>query len=315
MACYVCDGSDFRIRKGTVRDDASLRILECEQWGLVTLSSLEHIRAGHYEESGMHGDARPSIASWLRATEQDDQRRFEMLQAALVNRTVLDFGCGAGVPRKAQAVAAEIAGVEPERRIREHWGDALALRASLKEVGDATYDVITAFHVFEHLADPRAMLTALGARLADRGRLVIEVPSSEDALLTLYDNEAFQRFTYWSQHLFLFNAQTLRRLAIQAGLRVASTRSREVSDRRTRGRLYDDLPQAHCRRICEIHSRCRHSDGKPEEQPRARLQTKRIGTLAFVSQYRPTEGVEIDGTWYSRECFLNGPTSSSSNSW
>ena len=39
-------------------------------------------------------------------------------------------------------------------------------------------------------------------------------------MLTLYDNEAFQRFTYWSQHLFLFNAETLRHLATQAGLQV-----------------------------------------------------------------------------------------------
>ena len=66
------------------------------------------------------------------------------------------------------------------------------------------------------------MLKELATRLKDRGRLVIEVPSSEDALLTLYENDAFQRFTYWSQHLFLFNAETLRRLATQAGLRVVS---------------------------------------------------------------------------------------------
>ena len=50
--------------------------------------------------------------------------------------------------------------------------------------------------------------------------MIIEVPSSEDALLTLFDCDAFQRFTYWSQHLFLFNAETLRQLASQAGLKV-----------------------------------------------------------------------------------------------
>jgi hypothetical protein len=51
---------------------------------------------------------------------------------------------------------------------------------------------------------------------------VVEVPNSEDVLLTLYDNEAFQRFTFWSQHLYLFNTETLRRLAEQAGLREVS---------------------------------------------------------------------------------------------
>lgn len=78
------------------------------------------------------------------------------------------------------------------------------------------------FHVVEHLPDPRAILKTLASMLAKNGRMVIEVPSSEDVLLTLYDSDAFQRFTYWCQHLYLFNAETLRRLAEQAGLRIVS---------------------------------------------------------------------------------------------
>ena len=62
----------------------------------------------------------------------------------------------------------------------------------------------------------------LGAKLSQNGRLVIEVPSSEDALLTLYDSDAFQRFTYWSQHLFLFNADNMRKLVKLAGFRIVS---------------------------------------------------------------------------------------------
>ena len=56
--------------------------------------------------------------------------------------------------------------------------------------------------------------------LKPEGRMVIEVPSADDALLTLYECDAFQRFTYWSQHLILFTAHTLERLALQAALRV-----------------------------------------------------------------------------------------------
>ena len=82
--------------------------------------------------------------------------------------------------------------------------------------------MITAFHVVEHLSDPIAVLKTLATKLTKKGRMVVEVPSSEDALLTLYDSSAFQHFTYWSQHLFLFNAETLRRLAKQAGLRIVS---------------------------------------------------------------------------------------------
>ncbi len=96
MTCYLCKHADFSVRKGAVRDDPSLKILECTNCGLVTLSSIQHIQSGHYEASGMHGDDLPSMECWLRETERDDQRRFEMLEAHLVSRKVLDFGCGAG---------------------------------------------------------------------------------------------------------------------------------------------------------------------------------------------------------------------------
>jgi 2-polyprenyl-3-methyl-5-hydroxy-6-metoxy-1,4-benzoquinol methylase len=189
---------------------------------LVMLSSFRHIGPFHYEGSGMHGSAVPSVEAWLRDTQQDDQRRFEMLKTALVNRRVLDFGCGAaGFVRKAHSLAAEAVGIEPERRVRQHWGDAVKVYDRLQDAGN-DYDLITAFHVVEHLPDPRGTLHDLSLCLADGGRLVVEVPSCDDALLTLYGSDAFQRFTYWSQHLFLFNAETLSRLAGQAGLRVVS---------------------------------------------------------------------------------------------
>jgi 2-polyprenyl-3-methyl-5-hydroxy-6-metoxy-1,4-benzoquinol methylase len=222
MACYLCGHSDFGRRPGAVRDDASLEILECSNCGLVALSSLQHIHAGHYANSGMHGDMLPSIEAWLRETEQDDQRRFEMLKHTMVNRKVLDFGCGAaGFLLRARRLAAEVVGIEPEQRICEHWGDTLRIHGDLAGAG-GDFDLITAFHVVEHLPDPRATMKELAQLLGERGRLVVEVPNSDDALLTLYDNDAFQRFTYWSQHLFLFNASTLRSLALQAGLRVVS---------------------------------------------------------------------------------------------
>ena len=52
--------------------------------------------------------------------------------------------------------------------------------------------------------------------------MIIEVPNADDALLDLYDCDAFQRFTYWSQHLFLYSASTLDMLAHQAGCRVVA---------------------------------------------------------------------------------------------
>lgn len=222
MSCYLCGGTEFTPREGVVRDDPSLRVVECPACGLVTLSSQEHIRPGHYEASGMHGEKPPPMEAYVRMGEHDDSRRVRMLEPLLINARVLDFGSGAGgFVQKAQALCADVAGVELERRVHEFWGDKMRLYHSPEEAG-GEYDLITAFHVFEHLPDPRAMMRTLAAMLKEKGRLVIEVPSADDALMTLYASDAFRRFTYWSQHLFLFNAETMRRLAVQAGLAVVA---------------------------------------------------------------------------------------------
>jgi SAM-dependent methyltransferase len=222
QSCYLCRATEFVTRRGTVRDNPALRVIECVACGLVTLTSRDHIGSKHYEESGMHGQSPQPIEAWLNESVTDDERRFEMLKPALVNRRVLDFGSGAGgFVRKAQSVVREIAAVEPEQRVQAHWRDRMTIYSSIDEAG-GDYDLITAFHVVEHLSDPRAMLTRLGTCLAPGGRLVIEVPSASDALLTLYDCEAFQRFTYWSQHLFLFTRRTTEDLLRQAGLRVVA---------------------------------------------------------------------------------------------
>jgi 2-polyprenyl-3-methyl-5-hydroxy-6-metoxy-1,4-benzoquinol methylase len=224
MNCYLCKSTSFSTRKGQVRDAPDLKMLECTNCGLVTLSSLEHIQAGFYEDSGMHGAEPTSIDAWLKVTDWDDQRRYDMVKTMLPNKNLLDFGCGAGgFLNKARQLAASVAGVELELRVQKHWHDQINIYPSVESAGGGGgYDLITAFHVVEHLSDPIAMLKTLATKLSKNGRMVVEVPSSEDALLTLYDSSAFQHFTYWSQHLFLFNAETLRQLAKQVGLRVVS---------------------------------------------------------------------------------------------
>ena len=227
-SCYLCSGSRFIVRDGTVRDSPEMQILECVDCGLVQLERSDHISRKFYEESGMHAEELKPMESWLKETRLDDQRRFQQLRPLLVNRRVLDFGCGAGgFVSNAKSLAAEAVGVEVEVRVTDFYENSdITIFSSIDKAarfsGGDGFHTITAFHVVEHLPDPRSVIQQLGKMLKSDGRLVIEVPSAGDALLTLYDCDAFQRFTYWSQHLFLFTAHTLGLLARQAGLRVVA---------------------------------------------------------------------------------------------
>lgn len=222
--CYLCSNQDFVPVRGVVRDRPEIPIKKCKACGLVFLSSFDHIGKESYQNSGMHG-GHVDIASWMRDTETDDERRFQYCKTSVAGKKVLDFGCGnGGFLVKSQAVAAEVTGLDLEEALVSHFH---ALRIPFVRSLDALkgrYDVITLFHVLEHLPDPRATLKELAAYLEPDGRIIIEVPNADDALLKLYESEAFSKFTYWSFHLFLYTSQTLAELFKQAGAKVEYVR-------------------------------------------------------------------------------------------
>jgi 2-polyprenyl-3-methyl-5-hydroxy-6-metoxy-1,4-benzoquinol methylase len=219
-ACYLCGGDRIREEAGRVRDNEAIKVLACRDCGLIFLSSFSHLTDGFYEHSGMR-DGHLHLEASLLETAPDDERRFRDSRELIAGRRLLDVGCGnGGFLLKARQVAKTAAGVEPETALSEHFSrERLTVYRSLEEV-PGSFDVITLFHVLEHIADPRGFLLGL-KRLASSGtRIVVEVPNADDALLRLYRCEAFARFTYWSCHLFSFTADTLGRLCGQAGATV-----------------------------------------------------------------------------------------------
>lgn len=221
--CYLCGNTNFLVRPGSVRDMNNIDVLECNNCALVCLSSMNHLDADHYENSGMHDDNAPDIGSWIKATQSDDERRYNFVKEQITNKNVLDFGCGTGsFLSLAKSCATEVAGIELEKAMQPFFKENDINVFSNLETAKKTnkkWDVITAFHVIEHLRDPKDILEELACLLSDEGQLIIEVPNSNDALLTVYNNEAFQNFSYWSQHLYLYNKDNMTELAKQAGFK------------------------------------------------------------------------------------------------
>jgi len=196
MSCYLCKSDKYSKRTGSVRDNPDINVLECSDCGLVYLSSLEHIQDKHYEASGMHDDEVPNIDKWLKETEFDDKRRYDFVKEKIANKNVLDFGCGVGgFLEMAKQSASNISGIELERALQHSFQERkLNVLSNLKEAQKESkkYNIITAFHVVEHLKNPKKILKDLSRLLTENGEMIIEVPNSNDVLLTLYENEAFR---------------------------------------------------------------------------------------------------------------------------
>jgi 2-polyprenyl-3-methyl-5-hydroxy-6-metoxy-1,4-benzoquinol methylase len=77
------------------------------------------------------------------------------------------------------------------------------------------FEIITLFHVLEHVADPIDFLRQTGKLLAPGGVLVVEVPNVDEMLLDTC--QAYNDFYWIRAHLHYFSQETLRECFRRAG--------------------------------------------------------------------------------------------------
>lgn len=218
--CYLCGSRGFStIHKG-VRGGGAIDALQCDTCGLVRLSEIMDDSDDFYRDSGMRDGQAEPLEKLRIETKDDDERRFRFTEKMITNKRVLDFGCGdGGYLIRAKTVAHEVCGVELEKTVRETLqAEGLTCYERIKNTG--IFDVITMFHVLEHLTNPVEALQEIMGHVASNGMLIVEVPNAEDALLSLYHCEAFADFTYWKCHVYLYTLDTLRLLAKKAGFKI-----------------------------------------------------------------------------------------------
>jgi 2-polyprenyl-3-methyl-5-hydroxy-6-metoxy-1,4-benzoquinol methylase len=202
-----------------VRDRADIAVLRDPATEVIVLSRFDHVSETYYEKREekntytVHGNEveTPRL--------EDNVRRSSDFGAYIRNKRWLDFGCGlGGMLDELASEAAWAAGLEPSRERQEIVrGKGHNVIGSLDELEAHSLNVVTLFHVLEHLSDPVDVLKGLLRVLRPGGALLVEVPHARDALFALYDSEEFKRFTFWSEHLVLHTRQSLSALLLDAG--------------------------------------------------------------------------------------------------
>ncbi len=168
-----------------------------------------------------------SIPEGLHPADLAVRRRF-VLDAVSPGDRVLDLGCGEGVFAAALAGAgAEVVGVdvaeEPLRRARAGHPE-LDLRLidgeGRWELDDASFDVVWAGEVIEHVADTAAWLSELRRVLRSGGRLLLSTPLLGRAQLlaaALSGRFFAERFDPRGDHLRFYSRATLAALIADFG--------------------------------------------------------------------------------------------------
>jgi len=202
------------------RDRADIAVLRCSRSGVMVLANADATDRHVYED-------RDDLSYWNAATRQeaknltwqDDERRADQFGALLRGKTWLDVGTGLGalldlMDGKVKSMAA----VEPQSGPRRELAKlGYQTFQTIEDVPSKSYDIITLFHVFEHIPNPLEALRTISSKLVKGGKLVMEVPHARDALISWYGSEPFKNFTFWSEHLILHTRESLRAFVRAAG--------------------------------------------------------------------------------------------------
>ncbi|MDC3083333.1 class I SAM-dependent methyltransferase [Pelagibacteraceae bacterium] len=151
----------------------------------------------------------------------DDYRRISQFDKLLKNKNILDFGCGWGSFLSNIKNYKSLNGVELRRECINHIKNN---NKKIKISNDINYfkkkfDIITMFHVLEHIPYQVNTLKILKSKLKNKGKIIIEVPHAEDFLILQDDLKEFKKFTFWSEHLILHTQRSLKSVLLKSGFK------------------------------------------------------------------------------------------------
>lgn len=124
-----------------------------------------------------------------------------------------------GVLERMTTVTYQAQGIELQNEIRDFLNSSgFKVSNSINNI-DTDFDIITMFHVFEHIITLLSFLKSLHNKLKPRGKIIIEIPHPNDALLKSFDLYSSKAFTLWSEHLILHTHKSLQPYSEKAGFK------------------------------------------------------------------------------------------------
>lgn len=147
-----------------------------------------------------------------------------MLERFAFKGKLLDYGCGTGhFLSYASQHGWNVRGVEPDDTARSQIHDNLVpyVMPSLQKLEEKDFDVITLFHVLEHVHNLEETLQDLISRMNRNGVIFLALPNYKSA-------DARKYHTHWAgydvpRHLYHFEQKSIFQLSKKYGLNIVST--------------------------------------------------------------------------------------------
>lgn len=205
-----------------VKDDAVsgeyFQLMQCNTCGLVfTNPRPTEEEAPQYYESEeyiSHSNTQEGIINKMYhlVRKVNIRKKFSLVQSLTAGGTLLDVGCGTGeFLNYAKRRGWKVAGVEPAERARnfarQRYGLSVSDPQDLCSMSAGSFNVITLWHVLEHVHSLRSYAERLSAILKKGGVLIVAVPNRRSLDARIYGDK-------WAaydvpRHLYHFTRENL----------------------------------------------------------------------------------------------------------
>lgn len=235
-ACPLCGGTHLK-RAMTCTDfyasGEQFDVLSCEDCGFTFTQGVPvEAEIGRYYETPdyiSHSDTKKGAMNALyhqvRKYMLGKKARLIAKESHRKSGRLLDIGTGTGYFAATMAQRGwKVEAIEKNEQARlfaeEHFGLEVKSEAALHEFQAGSFDVITLWHVMEHLEHLDSTWECLYELLSDRGILIVAVPNCSS-----YDAEKYGE--YWAaydvpRHLWHFTPVTIQQLASKHGFIMAA---------------------------------------------------------------------------------------------
>ena len=231
--CPVCSSQNFSnyiICKDHLVTQESFALVECKDCSFIfTNPRPQKAELGKYYASDQyksHHNNRQTLLDIIYNTVRTYSlyKKANLIESLNTNKSILDVGVGTGHFLKTmQKRKWKISGVEASSNAKENAEKFLSqkLNSSIHQINGQNFDVISLWHVLEHLDNLDEDLLKLKSLLNKTGKLIIAVPNQN-----CWDEKVYKE--YWAgydvpRHLSHFNQHSIAKLLRKHKLGIIKT--------------------------------------------------------------------------------------------
>jgi 2-polyprenyl-3-methyl-5-hydroxy-6-metoxy-1,4-benzoquinol methylase len=176
-----------------------------------------------------HNAKKKDLLSWVYKVVRsvNVRNKYNLIKRHSKGNRLIDIGCGTGeLLDYCSGKGYQVTGIEPNETARnfavQTHGLAVYPESYLDDPGIGKYDIVTLWHVLEHVHELANRMQQIHKLLDKEGTLIIAVPDSDS-----WDAVHFSE--YWAaldvpRHLYHFTPDTLKLLAENNGFRIVEKR-------------------------------------------------------------------------------------------